>query len=62
MTKQEIKEFIEEMQSIGDIWTEEEAENIYGNYSLSDALTERKKIIGQFFNILSTTISNKEKI
>lgn len=34
MTRAEIRTFIEEMESIGDVWTEEEAERCYGNLSL----------------------------
>ena len=33
MNKTEIQTFIEEMKSIGDIWTPEQVEKEYGDYS-----------------------------
>jgi len=47
MNKAEIQTFIEEMEEIGDIWTEEEAERCYGNISLVDALKKRKSEVQQ---------------
>lgn len=54
MTRAEIRTFIEEMESIGDVWTEEEAERCYGNLSLRQALDTRKSVVGQFLSSLGT--------
>lgn len=54
MTKAEIRSFIEEMKSIGDVWTEEEAERCYSNLSLRQALDTRKSEVGQFLSSLGT--------
>ena len=48
MTKAEINEFIETMGEIGDEWTPEEVERVYGNKSLQDALGDRKANLGKF--------------
>ena len=54
MTKSEIQIFIEEMESIGDIWTEEQVKNCYGNIPLRQALETRKTEVNQFLTILGT--------
>lgn len=54
MTRAEIQYFIEEMEYIGDVWTEEEAERCYGNMSLRQALDTRKSEVGQFLSSLGT--------
>ena len=48
MTKTEINEFIETMGEIGDEWTSEEVERVYGNKSLQDALDDRKACVAKF--------------
>ena len=48
MTKTEINEFIETMGEIGDEWTSEEVERVYGNKSLQDALNDRKACVAKF--------------
>lgn len=50
MTKQEINIFINEMKPVGDEWTEEQVEDVYGNTSLADALADRKAALGQFMD------------
>lgn len=63
MTKAEIATFIEEMETIGDIWTEEQVRNVYEGYSLRDALKSRKAEVGMFLNALGTAalyIASKE--
>jgi len=45
MNKTEMEIFIEEMETIGDIWTLEEVEREYGNHGLEDALAERRKFV-----------------
>lgn len=57
MKKKEIEMFIEEMESIGDVWTPEQVEDVYGNYSLSEALTDRKAALGTFFDIIGKVIN-----
>lgn len=58
MTKQEIKIFINEMKPIGDEWTEEQVEDIYGGSSLADALADRKATIGQFVDNFNKILNN----
>lgn len=53
MEQNEINEFIEEMEAIGDEWEPEEVERVYGDTSLEDALTLRKSEVGTFNNIIS---------
>lgn len=36
MKRSEIAEFIESMEEIGDNWTEEQVEDVYGDMSLSE--------------------------
>lgn len=57
MKKKEIEMFIEEMESIGDVWTPEQVEDVYGNYSLSEALADRKAAFGTFFDIIGKVIN-----
>lgn len=52
MTKAEIQTFIEEMEAIGDMWTEEQVERCYGNDPLYQALDARKAEINQHLTIL----------
>ncbi len=57
MTKTEILTFIEEMESIGDIWTEEQVADVYGNDSLEDALKDRKSLLGMFFDNIGKIVN-----
>ena len=57
MTKTEILTFIEEMESIGDIWTEEQVMDVYGDDSLEAALKDRKSVLGMFFDNLGKIIN-----
>lgn len=56
MTKAEILTFIEEMEAIGDKWTPEQVESVYGNYTLESALSERKASVGMYLDILGKTM------
>ena len=56
MTKAEILTFIEEMEAIGDKWTPEQVESVYGNYTLERALSERKASVGMYLDILGKTM------
>ena len=58
MKEKEIAEFIEEMETIGDVWTPEQVKDVYGDTSLDDALADRKASIGTFFDILGKAINN----
>ena len=57
MNKKEIETFIEEMEMIGDEWTPEQVEDVYGNSSLEEALADRKSAVGTFFDILGKVIN-----
>lgn len=57
MTKQEINQFIEEMEELGDIWTPEQVERCYGTDSLSDALDARRGELGVFADIIGKVLN-----
>ena len=59
MKKKDINTFIEEMEEIGDEWTPEQVENVYGNSTLEEALADRKAAVGTFFNIIGKVINRK---
>lgn len=52
MNKQEINTFIETMKKIGDIWTPEQVNELFGSISLEDALKERQSHIEKFVNTI----------
>lgn len=60
MKQNEINEFIEEMEAIGDEWEPEEVERVYGDTSLEDALTLRKSEVGTFNNIISNLFGKQK--
>ena len=57
MNKKEINQFIEEMEEIGDEWTPEQVERVYGEYSLEDALNDRKGSLDIFSDIIGKVIN-----
>jgi len=57
MKKQDIAEFIEEMEAIGDIWTPEEVENVYSDSTLDEALADRKSSHEFVFDIIGKVIN-----
>ena len=57
MNKKDIQEFIEEMESVGDEWTPEQVEDVYGNSTLDEALADRKSIVGTFFDVIRKVIN-----
>ena len=59
MKKKDINTFIEEMEEIGDVWTPEEVEDVYGDSSLEEALADRKSSMGMFFDIIGKVINSK---
>lgn len=59
MKKNDIDAFIEEMEEIGDIWTPEQVEDVYGDSTLEEALADRKSAMGVFFDIIGKVINRK---
>ena len=57
MKKSEIAEFIETMEEIGDNWTEEQVEDVYGDISLKEALADRKASVGKMIDIIGEVIN-----
>ena len=57
MKKKDIAAFIEEMDSIGDEWTPEQVEDVYGDSTLEEALADRKASVGIFFDIIGKVIN-----
>lgn len=57
MKRSEIAEFIESMEEIGDNWTEEQVEDVYGDMSLKEALTDRKASVGRMIDIIGKIIN-----
>lgn len=56
MTKTEINTFIETMEEIGDIWTPEQVEDVYGDKTLDEALIDRKSACDKLGDIISIII------
>ena len=59
MKKKDISAFIEEMEEIGDVWTPEQVEDVYGDSTLEEALADRKSSMGMFFDIIAKVINRK---
>lgn len=57
MKKNDVVTFIEEMESIGDVWTPKQVEDVYGDSSLDEALADRKATIDTFFGIIGKVIN-----
>lgn len=57
MTKNEIQFFIEEMESIGDLWTEEQVKECYGDLPLHQALDLRRSEVWQHLTNLGRFIT-----
>ena len=57
MRKHDVDAFIEEMAAIGDDWTPEQVENVYGDSSLGEALADRNAAVGSFFDIIGKLIN-----
>jgi hypothetical protein len=59
MTRQEISTFIEKMAELGDTnWTPESVSEAYGDFSLAEALADRKSIIDDFGNIIAAVLNH----
>ena len=57
MNKKDIDIFIEKMETIGDEWTPEQVEDVYGDYSLDEALADRKASVGTLFDIFGKVLN-----
>ena len=57
MKKKDITTFIEEMEAIGDEWTPEQVEDVYGDSTLDEALDDRKSSLSTFFDIIGKVIN-----
>ena len=57
MKKKDIATFIEEMEAIGDEWTPEQVEDVYGDSTLDEALADRKSALNTFFDIIGKVIN-----
>ena len=58
MNKSEVREFIRYFKGIGDEWTEEQVEEVYGDCSLDEALLDRKTILDMFFGQIADILNN----
>lgn len=59
MTNNETKVFINEMERLKDIWTEKQVMDVYGSFSLQEALLERKKELRVMNTILNKAMKGK---
>ena len=57
MRKKDIRIFIEAMEEIGDNWTEEPVEEVYGDKSLEEALEDRKANVENLMDIIGKIIN-----
>ena len=57
MKKKDINTFIEDMKTIGDEWTPEQVEDVYGDSTLEEALEDRKSNIGILFDIFGKILN-----
>lgn len=57
MTTEEINTFIETMEELGDPWTVDQVEDVYGDKSLEEAITDRKAANAMFDSIIGTVIN-----
>lgn len=58
MNKRDVEEFIEQMEEIGDVWQVEDVERVYGEYTLEEALADRKSSISIWGNIMSKVLNS----
>lgn len=57
MTKSEALIFIEMFEYIGDIWTTEQVLDVYGDFSLEDAIADRKTSLSHLVDIAETVLN-----
>lgn len=56
MKKNEINTFIETMEELGDTWTPDQVEDVFGDDSLENAINSRKSQLGQLADIIGTVL------
>lgn len=57
MNATEVNTFIEIMEEHGDVWTPEQVEDVYGDWSFEDAVNDRMICNTYMVNILGTLIN-----
>ena len=57
MDTEKINEFIEKMEEVGDVWTEEQVNDVYGDSSFEDALADRQSSLDHMSAIISKAIN-----
>lgn len=57
MRKNDVDIFIEEMETIGDVWIPEQVENVYGDFSLEEAINDRKAVMATFINAIGKIVN-----
>lgn len=57
MTNAEALTFIETFEDIGDIWTVEQVMDVYGDFSLEDAIADRKASLSHLVDIAETVLN-----
>ena len=57
MTKSEALIFIETFEDIGDIWSTEQVLDVYGDFSLDDAIADRKASLSHLVDIAETVLN-----
>lgn len=58
MNKSEMEFFIEEMSAIGDEWTLDQVEEVYGDKSLDEALEDRRSLVGMHLGNIASLIGS----
>ena len=58
MKKSEMEIFIEVMSAIGDDWTLEQVEEVYGDKSLDEALENRKSLLNMHLGNVASLIGS----
>ena len=57
MTKTEINTFIETMEEIGDVWTADQVEEVYGSNTLDEAIADRRSSHEKMADLIGKVIN-----
>lgn len=57
MTKVEIDTFIETMGELNDPWTQEQVQEVYGDQTLEEALSDRKSSVSKLADIIGKALN-----
>ena len=57
MNQIEINTFIEKMEEFGDIWTEDQVRDVYGDKTLEEAITDRQSAHSKMAKILGNVLN-----